>query len=126
MAAKAARAGARRHQAWPSQAWRPPPHLALHHAQGRRLDEGPRPLQRAAAADANDLAHWSDDGERTATPATDRRGPSDCLNHLEEDYDNNDGAEIIGYEEPDLSGGVEGVDYIIVYGSGEASGGEQA
>ncbi|KAK1612302.1 hypothetical protein QYE76_035975 [Lolium multiflorum] len=49
----------------------------------------------------------------------------DCLNHLEEDYDNNDGAEIIGYEE-DLSGGVEGVDYIIVYGSGEASGGEQA
>jgi hypothetical protein len=50
--------------------------LALHHAQGRRLEEGPRPLQRAAAADANDLAHWSDDGERTATPTTDRRGPS--------------------------------------------------
>ncbi|KAK1651748.1 hypothetical protein QYE76_069553, partial [Lolium multiflorum] len=32
----------------------------------------------------------------------------DCLNHLEEDYDNNDGAEIIGYEEPDLSGGMDG------------------
>ncbi|KAK1609409.1 hypothetical protein QYE76_033082 [Lolium multiflorum] len=29
----------------------------------------------------------------------------DCLNRLEEDYDNNEGAEIIGYEEPDLSGG---------------------
>ncbi|KAK1693605.1 hypothetical protein QYE76_010302 [Lolium multiflorum] len=41
-----------------------------------------------------------------------------CLNRLEEDYDNNEGAEIIGYDEPDLSGGVEGVDYIIVYGSG--------
>ncbi|KAK1648131.1 hypothetical protein QYE76_065936 [Lolium multiflorum] len=31
-----------------------------------------------------------------------------CLNRLEEDYDNNEGAEIIGYDEPDLSGGVEG------------------
>ena len=50
----------------------------------------------------------------------------DCLNRLEEDYDNHEGAEIIGYEEPDLSVGIEGVDYIIVYGSGEASGGEQA
>ncbi|KAK1652218.1 hypothetical protein QYE76_070023 [Lolium multiflorum] len=50
----------------------------------------------------------------------------DCLNRLEEDYDNNEGAEIIGYEEPDLSGGIEGVDYLIVYGSGEASGGDQA
>ena len=50
----------------------------------------------------------------------------DCLNRLEEDCNNNDEAEIIGYDEPDLSGGVEGVEYIIVYGSGEASGGEQA
>ncbi|KAK1612102.1 hypothetical protein QYE76_035775 [Lolium multiflorum] len=29
----------------------------------------------------------------------------DCLNRLEEDYDSPEGAEIIGYEEPDLSGG---------------------
>ncbi|KAK1645168.1 hypothetical protein QYE76_062973 [Lolium multiflorum] len=28
----------------------------------------------------------------------------DCLNHLEEDNDNPEGADIIGYEEPDLSG----------------------
>ncbi|KAK1603528.1 hypothetical protein QYE76_000099 [Lolium multiflorum] len=34
-----------------------------------------------------------------------RVGVRDCLNRLEEDYDNNEGAEIIGYEEPDLSGG---------------------
>ncbi|KAK1647061.1 hypothetical protein QYE76_064866 [Lolium multiflorum] len=27
-----------------------------------------------------------------------------CLNHLEEDNDNSDGADIVGYEEPDLSG----------------------
>ncbi|KAK1649629.1 hypothetical protein QYE76_067434, partial [Lolium multiflorum] len=40
--------------------------LALHHAQGRRLDEGPRPLQRAAAADVS--------GRRTrATMASERR-----------------------------------------------------
>ncbi|KAK1670376.1 hypothetical protein QYE76_058535 [Lolium multiflorum] len=32
---------------------------------------------------------------------------TDCLNHLEEDYNNNEGAEIIGYEEPDLSGGIQ-------------------
>ncbi|KAK1699577.1 hypothetical protein QYE76_016274 [Lolium multiflorum] len=50
--------------------------------------------------------------------------PSDCLNHLEEDNDNPEGADIIGYEEPDLSGGVEGVDYLIVYGTEEGSGGE--
>ncbi|KAK1647060.1 hypothetical protein QYE76_064865 [Lolium multiflorum] len=49
----------------------------------------------------------------------------DCLNHLEEDNDNSDGANIVGYEEPDLSGGVEGVDYLIVYGTGECSGGDQ-
>ncbi|KAK1645747.1 hypothetical protein QYE76_063552 [Lolium multiflorum] len=39
------------------------------------------------------------------------------LNHLEEDNDNPEGADIIGYEEPDLSGGIEGVDYLIVYGT---------
>ncbi|KAK1676994.1 hypothetical protein QYE76_037842 [Lolium multiflorum] len=32
----------------------------------------------------------------------------DCLNHLEEDYDSPEGAEIIGYEEPDLSGANNG------------------
>ncbi|KAK1649236.1 hypothetical protein QYE76_067041 [Lolium multiflorum] len=42
---------------------------------------------------------------------------TDCLNHLEEDNDNLEGADIIGYEEPDLSGGIEGVDYLIVYGT---------
>ncbi|KAK1680458.1 hypothetical protein QYE76_041306 [Lolium multiflorum] len=31
----------------------------------------------------------------------------DCLNRLEEDNDDPEGAEVIGYEEPDLSGGVE-------------------
>ncbi|KAK1648786.1 hypothetical protein QYE76_066591 [Lolium multiflorum] len=50
---------------------------------------------------------------------------TDCLNHLEEDNDNPEGDDIIGYEEPDLSGGVKGVDYLIVYGTGEGSGGEQ-
>ncbi|KAK1601637.1 hypothetical protein QYE76_026939 [Lolium multiflorum] len=32
------------------------------------------------------------------------RQSEDCLNHLEEDNDNPEGADIIGYEEPDLSG----------------------
>ena len=50
----------------------------------------------------------------------------ECLNHLEEATDGQGGAEEICYEEPDLSGGVEGVDYLIVYGTGEASEGEQA
>ncbi|KAK1631118.1 hypothetical protein QYE76_005433 [Lolium multiflorum] len=35
-------------------------------------------------------------------------GPHDCLNRLEEDYNNPEGAEIIGYEEPDLSGANNG------------------
>ena len=47
------------------------------------------------------------------------------MNRLEEDIDNQEGAEEIFYEEPDLSGGVEGVDYLIVYGAGEGSEGEQ-
>ena len=43
----------------------------------------------------------------------------DCLNHLEEANDGVEGADGICYEEPDLSGGVEGVDYLIVYRTGE-------
>ena len=50
----------------------------------------------------------------------------DCLNHLEEANDGQDGADGICYEELDLSGGVEGVDYLIVYGTGEVPEGEQA
>ena len=45
MAAMAARAGARRHQAWPSQAWRPPPHPSAApragKAPGRRATASP-------------------------------------------------------------------------------------
>ncbi|KAK1602293.1 hypothetical protein QYE76_008142 [Lolium multiflorum] len=41
----------------------------------------------------------------SSTTAGHAATPRHCLNHLEEeDYDSNDGAEIIGYEEPDLSG----------------------
>ena len=50
----------------------------------------------------------------------------DCLNHLEEANDGQGGADGICYEEPDLSGGVEEVDYLIIYGAGEGSEGEQA
>ena len=49
----------------------------------------------------------------------------DCLNRLEDDIDGQDGADGICYEEPDLSGGVEGVDYLIVYGVGDGTEGEQ-
>lgn len=49
----------------------------------------------------------------------------DCLNHLEEDTDDQEGAYGICYEEPDLSGGVEGGDFLIVYGAGDGSEGEQ-
>ncbi|KAK1611784.1 hypothetical protein QYE76_035457 [Lolium multiflorum] len=68
---------------------------------------------------------WKHHPEREATWKK-RRPKENIPRAVQEDYDNNEGAEIIGYDEPDLSGGVEGVDYIIVYGSGEASGGEQA
>ena len=50
----------------------------------------------------------------------------DCLNHLEEATEGPEGAEGICYEEPDLSGGVEGVDYLIVYRTEEVPEGEQA
>ena len=43
----------------------------------------------------------------------------DCLNHLEEATEGQEGGDRICYEEPYLSGGVEGVDYLIVYGTGE-------
>ena len=43
----------------------------------------------------------------------------DCLNHLEEANEGQEGADGICYEEPDRSGGVEGVDYLIVYETGE-------
>ena len=43
----------------------------------------------------------------------------DCLNHLEEANEGPEGADGICYEKPDVSGGVEGVDYLIVYGIGE-------
>jgi hypothetical protein len=36
----------------------------------------------------------------------------DCLNHLEEAIEGPEGADGICYEEPDLSGVVEGVDYV--------------
>ncbi|KAK1610071.1 hypothetical protein QYE76_033744 [Lolium multiflorum] len=45
----------------------------------------------------------------------------DCLNRLEEDTDNPEGAEDIYFEEPYLSRGVEGVDYLIVYGASDGS-----
>ena len=48
------------------------------------------------------------------------------LNHLAETTDGPGGAEDIYYEEPDLSGGIEGVDYLIVYWNGETSEGNQA
>ncbi|KAK1662342.1 hypothetical protein QYE76_050501 [Lolium multiflorum] len=51
---------------------------------------------------------------------------SDCLDHLKEANDGQDGGDGICYEEPDLSGGVEGVDYLIVYGTEEVPEGEQA
>ena len=50
----------------------------------------------------------------------------DCLNHLEEATKGQERADGICYEEPDLSGGVEGVDYLIVYGTEEVPEGEQA
>jgi hypothetical protein len=37
------------------------------------------------------------------------------LNHPEEATEGQEGAYEICYEEPDLSGGVEGTDYLIVY-----------
>ncbi|KAK1648383.1 hypothetical protein QYE76_066188 [Lolium multiflorum] len=54
-----------------------------------------------------------------------KKKKEDCLNHLEENNDNQEGADGICYEEPDLSGGVEGVDYLIVYGGGDSTEEEQ-
>ena len=41
------------------------------------------------------------------------------LLHTEESDDNKQGSGEVYYEEPDLSGGIEGVDYGIVYGVDE-------
>jgi hypothetical protein len=41
----------------------------------------------------------------------------DCLNNLDETPEGADEAEDVCYEELDLSRGVEGVDYMVAYGT---------
>ncbi|KAK1647010.1 hypothetical protein QYE76_064815 [Lolium multiflorum] len=68
--------------------------------------------------DASDWVGWTEPSGLVQPNQLD--GLTDCLNRLEEDNNDQEGADGICYEEPDLSGGVEGVDYLIVYGGGDA------
>ncbi|KAK1610111.1 hypothetical protein QYE76_033784, partial [Lolium multiflorum] len=71
-----------------------------HHPEGSHLGKGGRPEENIPRT----LRYYNHNfGTKFSLRGKGCNVP-DCLNRLEEDYDHNEGAEIIGYEEPDLSG----------------------